>query len=151
MAGHSGNSAVPAGLRTWLQARRGVAERGEAAQCSCVRKDVSTLVVRLARSTRYVAVIILEELNAEVTLPVRVAEAFTQREKEVMKRVCEGKRDREIGTILGLSRRTVSKHLEHVFQMLGVETRTAAARVAVERGINDRTPGSAAMRQVSAA
>ncbi len=38
----------------------------------------------------------------------------------------EGKRDREIATILGLSPRTVEKHVCHILEKLQVETRTAA-------------------------
>jgi DNA-binding CsgD family transcriptional regulator len=44
-----------------------------------------------------------------------------------------GKTNRDIGAILGTSPRTVNKHLEHVFSKLGVETRTAAAALALNR------------------
>jgi DNA-binding CsgD family transcriptional regulator len=44
-----------------------------------------------------------------------------------MQWVSEGKRDREIAIILGLSSRTVEKHIGHIFEKLKVETRTAAA------------------------
>ena len=37
---------------------------------------------------------------------------------------------KDIGEILGSSPRTVNKHLEHIFEKLGVETRTAAANLA---------------------
>ncbi|RYY78540.1 MAG: DNA-binding response regulator, partial [Comamonadaceae bacterium] len=37
---------------------------------------------------------------------------------------------RDIGDILGMSPRTVNKHLEHIFEKLGVETRAAAAALA---------------------
>ncbi len=37
-----------------------------------------------------------------------------------------GKTDREIAAILGMSPRTVQKHLQHIYEKLGVETRTAA-------------------------
>ena len=40
--------------------------------------------------------------------------------------LARGKTDRDIGQILGISQRTVQKHLEHVYVKLGVETRTAA-------------------------
>ena len=47
--------------------------------------------------------------------------------------VVQGKTNRDIGDILGTSPRTVNKHLEHVFEKLGVETRTAAASMAMGR------------------
>ncbi len=43
-----------------------------------------------------------------------------------------GKADSEIAVILGSKTATVSKHLEHIYQKLGVENRTAAANVASE-------------------
>ena len=52
---------------------------------------------------------------------------LTPREREVMQWLCEGKRDREIAIILGLSSRTIEKHVGHIFEKLDVETRTAAA------------------------
>ncbi len=45
----------------------------------------------------------------------------------------KGKINRDIGDILGSSPMTVKKHLEHVFAKLGVETRTAAAVMAMSR------------------
>jgi DNA-binding NarL/FixJ family response regulator len=56
---------------------------------------------------------------------------LTSREVEVLHWVACGKTNRDIGDILGLSPRTVNKHLEHVYVKLGVETRTAAAAVAM--------------------
>ena len=54
---------------------------------------------------------------------------LTAREGEILRWVREGKRDPEIGLILGISPRTVHHHLENVYRKLGVETRTAAAFV----------------------
>ena len=51
---------------------------------------------------------------------------LTARESGVLDWLCAGKTDREIGAILGISTRTVEKHLEHVYVKLGVESRTAA-------------------------
>lgn len=56
--------------------------------------------------------------------------ALTPRETEVLSWVAKGKTNRDVGDILGLSPRTVNKHLEHVFEKLGVETRAAAAALA---------------------
>jgi DNA-binding CsgD family transcriptional regulator len=52
---------------------------------------------------------------------------LTAREREVLDWVAAGKTNRDIATILGASARTVEKHLERVYEKLGVETRTAAA------------------------
>ena len=51
---------------------------------------------------------------------------LTPRESEVLAWVAKGKTNAEVGTILHLSGRTVQKHLEHIYQKLGVETRTTA-------------------------
>ncbi|MGE8498738.1 MAG: response regulator [Pseudomonas sp.] len=60
---------------------------------------------------------------------------LTEREVEVLRWVACGKTNRDIGDILGLSPRTVNKHLEHVYVKLGVETRTAAAAVAISASV----------------
>lgn len=58
----------------------------------------------------------------------RVLEAaLTPRETEVVTWLARGKTNRDIAEILGMSHRTVNKHLEHIFEKLGVETRAAAA------------------------
>lgn len=51
---------------------------------------------------------------------------LTRREVEVLRWVTDGKTNTEIGQILGMSPRTVQKHLQHIFEKLGVSTRTAA-------------------------
>lgn len=51
---------------------------------------------------------------------------LTPREREVLSWAAAGKTNRQIAEILQASPRTVQKHLEHVFDKLGVETRTAA-------------------------
>ncbi|MNZ47583.1 Response regulator PleD [compost metagenome] len=60
---------------------------------------------------------------------------LTGREVEVLEWVACGKTNRDIGEILGLSPRTVNKHLEHVYVKLGVETRTAAAALVIAMGV----------------
>lgn len=51
---------------------------------------------------------------------------LTPREAEVLDWLAEGKTNPEIATILDISPRTVQKHLEHAFQKLSVENRSAA-------------------------
>lgn len=59
-------------------------------------------------------------------IPLRATAGLTQRETEVMRWLACGKTDADIAAVLAISRRTVHKHLEHIYDKLGVETRTAA-------------------------
>lgn len=56
------------------------------------------------------------------TLP----ESLTPREGDVLRWLAAGKTDKDIGAILAISPRTVHKHLQNIYEKLGVETRTAA-------------------------
>lgn len=56
---------------------------------------------------------------------------LTQREAEVLLWVSYGKSNRTVSEILGISPRTVNKHLQQIFTKLGVETRAAATALAV--------------------
>jgi DNA-binding response OmpR family regulator/DNA-binding CsgD family transcriptional regulator len=78
--------------------------------------------------------IVLREADDAADIATLVA-AFrlTGREAEVLHWVIQGKTNKDIADILGMSPRTVNKHLEHVFAKLGVETRTAAANLATGR------------------
>jgi len=55
---------------------------------------------------------------------------LTEREAEVLLWLTRGKTNQDIGEILGISTRTINKHLEQVFEKMGVENRTAAALLA---------------------
>jgi DNA-binding NarL/FixJ family response regulator len=60
---------------------------------------------------------------------------LTDREKEVLTLVVEGKTNNEIGFILGISEKTVEKHLEGVYTKLGAVSRVEAAVRAVRDGL----------------
>jgi DNA-binding NarL/FixJ family response regulator len=57
---------------------------------------------------------------------------LTRREGEVLSWLSKGKTNRDIAQILGLSPRTVDKHLEQIYAKLGVENRTAAVAFAAD-------------------
>jgi len=59
--------------------------------------------------------------------------ALTDREREVLGWVAAGKSNVQIADIVGASPRTIAKHLERIYEKLGVESRTAAAMRAVGR------------------
>ena len=58
---------------------------------------------------------------------------LTFKETEVLMWISRGKTNKDIGLILNCSPRTVNKHLEHIFEKLGVETRTAAVASVMKR------------------
>jgi DNA-binding NarL/FixJ family response regulator len=62
---------------------------------------------------------------------LQAALPVTQRESQVLYWIAQGKTNREISEILGMSPRTVNKHLETIFPKLEVENRTSAAAVAI--------------------
>lgn len=62
-------------------------------------------------------------------------EALSIREVEVLLEVADGLSNKAIGRSLHISEATVKTHLLHIFAKLGVEDRTAAVTVALERGI----------------
>lgn len=71
--------------------------------------------------------LVLEEEETKVDYAALQQLGLTSREAEALHWVREGKTNKDIGTILRTSPRTVAKLLERVFSKLGVETRTAAA------------------------
>jgi DNA-binding NarL/FixJ family response regulator len=70
--------------------------------------------------------------DAGATLPAEFSTelGLTTREGEVLSWLSKGKTNRDIAQILGLSPRTVDKHLEQIYAKLGVENRAAAAAIA---------------------
>jgi DNA-binding NarL/FixJ family response regulator len=57
---------------------------------------------------------------------------LTVREAQVLLWVAQGKANADVAAILSMSEKTVKIHLGHIFEKLGVETRTAAALRAIE-------------------
>jgi DNA-binding CsgD family transcriptional regulator len=96
-----------------------------------VPSDGTCLSVRLFRDQSQCLLLLQEPLRD----PERIdGFGLTCREGEVLAWVSWGKTNRDISAILGTSPRTVQKHVEHIFQKLGVETRTAAAAKVLAQG-----------------
>jgi DNA-binding CsgD family transcriptional regulator len=64
--------------------------------------------------------------------PALVASGLTERQAEVVRVVALGGSNRDVASTLGISPRTVQKHLQQAFRALGVSTRSAAAARAWE-------------------
>jgi two-component system NarL family response regulator len=59
----------------------------------------------------------------------------TPRELSALRLMADGKSNKEIATTLGITERTVKSHLGHLFEKLGVTSRTEAVKVATRRGL----------------
>jgi DNA-binding NarL/FixJ family response regulator len=62
-------------------------------------------------------------------------EALTDREKQVLKLVAEGKANKEIADLLGITVKTAMSHREHLMQKLDLHSRTDLIKFAVRRGV----------------
>ena len=62
-------------------------------------------------------------------------DALTDREKQVLKLVAEGKSNKEVAAELGISVKTAMTHREHVMQKLGLHSRTDLIRFAIKAGV----------------
>jgi DNA-binding NarL/FixJ family response regulator len=127
---------LPTKIQTWLDAV-GEKSPGEAAHPSplVVVKDGGKLTIQLASEERNgETLLLLEEGPAAESITQTFDNcSLTPRESDVLAWLAKGKTNRDIAEILGMSPRTVNKHLEHIYVKLGVETRSAATAFAVGR------------------
>jgi len=97
------------------------------------RREAGTIELVVVAQYRDNEVLIrLNELNPQRDV-ARLGEklGLTQREAEVLLWVSYGKASSDISAVLEISPRTVQKHLERIYEKLGVETRSAAAAIAI--------------------
>jgi two-component system NarL family response regulator len=106
-----------------------------AGACAYLVKDV--LVAELVRAIRSAAA-------GERLIPTAVASRLaeftprvdlTQREVEVLRLVAKGLRNKEISGVIGRTEGTVKVHVKNILQKLGVDDRTEAVTLALQRGI----------------
>ena len=121
---------VPPEVLDWLRSQA----EGEPRPLT-VAHDERQLVLSLQQRTADDdwLVVMREVSDAAVVQALQQTFKLTMKEAEVLYWVAKGKTNRDIGDILGSSPATVKKHLEHVFEKLGVETRNAAASLAISK------------------
>jgi DNA-binding NarL/FixJ family response regulator len=122
---------VPTQLLDWLQQ----AAQGRDVRPLTTSQGARQLVATLqGRTVDEDWLVVLREVSDAATVEATMqAFGLTLRESEVLYWVAKGKTNRDIGDILGSSPATVKKHLERVYEKLGVETRTAAAALAMQK------------------
>jgi DNA-binding CsgD family transcriptional regulator len=62
-------------------------------------------------------------------------DGLTAREIEILRRVTSGLTNRQLASELGVSTRTIDAHLRSVYAKLGVKSRSAATRYAIEHDL----------------
>jgi DNA-binding NarL/FixJ family response regulator len=67
--------------------------------------------------------------------PREAVEPLTEREREVLVLVAQGRANKEIGRQLGISERTARTHVSNILGKLGLASRTQAALYAVREGL----------------
>jgi DNA-binding response OmpR family regulator/DNA-binding CsgD family transcriptional regulator len=126
---------TPPEILSWLRRHLGDAERQIEPPRLVAELGARRLSVRLHQQTGDDdwLIVMREVSDAAIIESMSLAFKLTAREAEVLYWVVKGKINRDIADILGASPATVKKHLERVFAKLGVETRTAAAGMAMNR------------------
>lgn len=121
---------LPAVLVQWLKQQK--SPNGTSSLVRVFQLGTEQLIVRVTGTEDGYFQLHLEERN-DVTAAKRLELlGLTPREAEVLLWISRGKTNAEIATIVGCTLRTVTKHTEHIRSKLAVETRTAAAAIALE-------------------
>lgn len=77
----------------------------------------------------------MEEANPAAPGAADPYDSLTDREKQVLKLVAEGRSNKEVAEVLGISVKTAMSHREHVMEKLGVHNRTELVRFALRKGV----------------
>lgn len=126
---------LPARISAWVnQYRRELKSPREVAQ------PISPLIIKSGRGSLSVrmlgdeaeTLLLLGSQQRHDTEKLVRSLGLSKRETEIMHWVVQGKTNPEIGIILGISPRTVQKHLERAYKHLGVENRHAAITMALK-------------------
>lgn len=141
----NGSDWLPSRLREWMiHQQRQLDSPSEVATPIgplTIIRGTAALSIRLVRNGNQ-SLLLLEEQRSTFNESGLCSLGLSKRETETLGWVAQGKTNPEIGTILGISHRTVQKHLERIYIKLGVENRHAATRLAAETAQTCHNPNS---------
>jgi DNA-binding response OmpR family regulator/DNA-binding CsgD family transcriptional regulator len=130
-AGSDDDVVLPDPIPQWLdQARKGSASKAAVMATLPGNEQLRLQYMGRLGSNEFL-LRLAKDSGAETPAEFSSELGLTTREGEVLSWLSKGKTNRDIAQILGLSPRTVDKHLEQIYSKLGVENRTAAAAIAV--------------------
>jgi DNA-binding CsgD family transcriptional regulator len=125
---------LPDELRRWVKEQTAaLGRRGNIPliqKPSVIQRDARQLSIRLIPDADQM-LLILHERRTDLEISTLERLGLSNREAEVLSWIAQGKTNREIARIIGSSPRTIEKHVEKILEKLSVETRTAAAAIAL--------------------
>ena len=127
-------SSLPKPVLEWVKQHMVIAGKSDEESFESYRAGVSfaAKIMPCQNSGEYL--LVLEKHSGEWDInSVRNSLGLTFREAEILMWISRGKTNKEVGVILGSSPRTINKHLEHIFEKLGVVTRAAAVSIVLQR------------------
>ncbi|WP_407165145.1 response regulator [Bradyrhizobium sp. ORS 111] len=126
------NFALPAPMLQWLdQMQKGKSDSKTATVASLPGDEQLRLQYMGKLGPNEFLLRLAKDTSGDVPTEFSSDLGLTTREGEVLSWLSKGKTNRDIAQILGVSPRTVDKHLEQIYAKLGVDNRTAAATIAV--------------------
>lgn len=121
---------LPTEVDDWLNreaaSKRKSSSKGSSRELFSIEKNRKRLSIQIAEESPEQLLLLLTESETIFSPSLLERLGLTEREGEVLHWLAEGKTNPEIAVILGASPRTIGKHVEHIYQKLGVESRTAA-------------------------
>jgi CheY-like chemotaxis protein/DNA-binding CsgD family transcriptional regulator len=130
-------SPLPTPLFEWVKSQLTKSENAEHVAFESTRGGIHFSLKLTPCHDLQEYLLLLEKRSGNWNLDaVKNSLGLTSREAEILMWISRGKTNKEVGLILGGSSRTVNKHLEHIFEKLGVVTRAAAVSVALQRTSN---------------
>jgi DNA-binding CsgD family transcriptional regulator len=129
---------LPESLQRWVEHQRSLlSKNGDVPpprEPLILERAGKRLTVRLVEdSSEDESLLILEEQPMQLSAGSLEPLGLTRREAQVLFWVAQGKTDKEVAALLYVSPLTVKKHLEHVYEKLGVKSRTEAVALALKR------------------
>lgn len=130
---YAGDDRLPPAVKKWIVDNVGHMATGTPPSPLIVNTKLGRLIVRLLSVSPAGECCLLTERFLEARSPKLLERTgLTKRQSEVLYWICQGKSNAEIAVILKISVRTVTFHVSHILEILGVANRTEAANVAMK-------------------
>ena len=128
--------ALPAQVRAWMSRTTASSAASSSENIVVAAQDLKIRFRLLSRVTDDEILLVIQQAEPVHIERVGITKlqsrlGLTSREAEVLYWLSNGKSNRDIADILGISYRTVDKHLEHLFGKIGVESRSSAVATSV--------------------